>query len=76
MTITTSFNIGDTAYTIDKSTLKLKSFTVARIIAHVTSESTTVTLYDGDTYNATGYDEQKCFTSSEALLSFITTPEQ
>lgn len=75
MNIKTKFNEDDKVFTIDTNTLKVKSFTVKRIGTHTSKGKTNVTLYDGDSYNAVGYDESKCFPTESELVTFITTKD-
>ncbi len=75
MTIRTEFNEGDKAFTIDTDTLKVTSFDVKRITTYTVEGKTIVTLYDGDSYTAKGYDEKKCFRSEVELLTHITTKD-
>ena len=73
MTIKTKFNEGDKVFTIDTSSLKVKEFEVGRISTFTSNGKTRVTLYDGDSYTANGYDEDKCFATEAELMTFITT---
>lgn len=75
MTIKTKFNEGDKVFTIDTGSLKVKNFTVEKIITYTTKGYTSVTLYDGDTFNANGYNENKCFSTEAELMTFITTKD-
>lgn len=76
MTIKTKFNEGDKVFTIDTNTLKVKDFEVKRISTYTSQGKTSVTLYDGDTYTATGHDETKCFSTEAELMTFITTNDE
>ena len=45
MTITTRFNEGDKAFTLNTATLKVKEFEVERVSTYTTNGKTSVTLY-------------------------------
>ena len=75
MTIKTKFNEGDRVFTIDTNTMKIKEFQISRITTWTSSGKTNVTLYDGDSYNSNGYDENKCFSTESELLTYITTKD-
>ena len=76
MTIKTKFNIGEKVFTIDTNTFKVKDFVVSRISTYTSDGKTNVTLYDGDSYTASGHDESKCFATEAELLNFVTSKEQ
>ena len=76
MTIKTKFNEEDTVFTIDQTTFRLKGFKVKRISTSTVNGKTSVTLYDGESYSANGYDENKCFVTEKELMDFITTPHE
>ena len=72
MTINTKFNEGDMVFTIDTSSLKVKSFEVGRIFTSTNEGKTSETIYPkGCTYTDIGYDERKCFTTETELLQHI-----
>ena len=72
MTINTRFNEGDTVFTIDTSSLKIKFFKVGRTVTSTNDGKTHVTIYpQGCSYAADGYDENKCFPTAEELLNHI-----
>lgn len=73
MTIKTKFNEGDKVVTIDTNTMKIKEFEVGRISTWTSAGKTRVTLYDGDTYNSNGFEENKCFSTEAELITYITT---
>ena len=75
MQITTKFNVGDPVLTIDAGTMKVKKFEVAKIGTFTSNGKTTVTLYDGNVYDSKGYDENKCFSSQEELVTYITSDD-
>lgn len=75
MTIKTKFNEGDKVFTVDTNTLKVKDFNVAKITTYTVNGATSVTLYDGEDYRASGYDESKCFATEAELMTFITTKD-
>lgn len=77
MKIETKFNVGDKVFTIDSSSLKVKEFEVDHICTWTNKgKKTNVTLYDGESYSANGYDENKCFSTEADLLTFVTTKEK
>ena len=73
MTITTKFNVGDKVFTIDPNTIKIKDFVVKRVLTCTSAGNTSVTLYDGDSYPANGYNESTCFATEADLITFITS---
>ena len=73
MTIKTKFNIGDKVFTIDTCSLKIKEFVIDHISTLSEGNKTIVTLYDGESYLAQGYDESKCFPTEAELMTFIST---
>lgn len=75
MIIKTKFNIGDKVFTIDTTYLKVREFEVNRINAFTVGDTVNVRLYDSESYNANGYDENKCFHTEAELMTFITTKE-
>lgn len=75
MTIKTNFDEGDKVFTIDTNTLKIKDFVVKRVLTITSAGKTSVTLYDGDSYPANGYNESKCFATEAELMTFITTKD-
>ena len=72
MNITTKFEIGQKAFTIDVNTLKVKEFEVGTIGVYMNGKGeVSVTLYSNDgVYDGT--DESKCFTDRESLIAHIT----
>lgn len=72
MNITTKFEIGQKAFTIDVNTLKVKEFEVGTIGVYVNGKGeVSVTLYPKDgAYDGT--DESKCFTDRQSLIDHIT----
>lgn len=75
MTITTKFNEGDSVFTIDTISMKIKEFKISRISTYTVKGETSVTLYESDSCYATGYDECKCFPTAAELLTFITSKD-
>ena len=75
MNIKTKFNEGDKVFTIDANTMKVKDFVVSRITTWTSGGKTNVTLYDDESYTASGYDENKCFATEAELMTFITTKD-
>ncbi len=75
MIIKTKFNEGDKVFTIDTNSLKVKDFTISRISTYTCKGKTNITVYDGEQYNANGYDESKCFPTEAELMTFITSKD-
>lgn len=76
MTITTRFNEGDKAFTLNTATLKVKEFEVERVSTYTTNGKTSVTLYaKNEPFGTNGYEEDKCFASEAELLNFITSKD-
>lgn len=75
MNIKTKFNIGDHVFTIDTSTLKVKDFKVKRISTYSFEGKTSVTLYENESYTASGYSEDKCFATETELMTYVTTKD-
>lgn len=71
MDIQTKFNLGDTAYTIDPSSMKLKSFEVKKIMVSTSENQVYTSLLDAEDYTAIHYDEDKCFATKEELLEYV-----
>ena len=78
MTIKTRFNEGDTVFTVDTNTLKVKEFEIGRISTWTANEKTSVTLYPKEekNYTTTGFSEDKCFPTEAELITFITTRDE
>lgn len=72
MNITTKFEIGQKAFTIDENTLKVKEFEVGSIGVYVNGKGeVSVTLYPKDgVFDCT--DESKCFADRQSLIDHIT----
>lgn len=75
MKIETKFNEGDSVFTIDTSTLKVKNFKVDHIGTYTSNGKTTVTLYDGSSVVGKGYEETKCFRTEAELIAYVTAKE-
>ena len=73
MTIETKFNIGDTVFTIDNKTSKIKEFEIEKIFV-VKSENYTQVNYKevGASLLDPDYKEDKCFATKEELIDFIS----
>lgn len=73
MNITTKFEIGQKAFTIDVNTLKVKEFEVGTIDVYVNGKGEVrVTLYPKDGSSFDGTDESKCFADRQSLIDHIT----
>ena len=74
MKIETKYNVGDNVFTIDMTSMKVKSFNVHSIGVSVSKENkVSVTLYeDNGSYSFNSYDETKCFPSETELLDYVT----
>lgn len=77
-TITTKFNVGDKACTIDAKTMKIREFEIGWISAFMSQEKTVCISYraKGDTVLDTSYDEDKCFATKHELLDYIEHPNE
>ena len=72
MNITTKFEIGDKAFTIDVNTLNVREFEVGTIAAYMNGNGEVrVTLYPKDNVYD-GADEDKCFKDRQSLIDHIT----
>lgn len=73
-TITTKFNVGDKAYTIDKKTLKVKEFEVGTIITYLRGDDRPSIDYrtKDDGLLSDLYDEDMCFATKEELMEYIS----
>ena len=49
---------------------------IIEIYGPESSGKTTVTLYDGNVFDSKGYDENKCFSSQEELVAYITSDDE
>lgn len=79
MTIKTRFNEGDTVFTVDTNTLKVKEFEIGRISTWTGNDKTSVTLYPKEEkifLSTTGFSEDKCFPTEAELITFITTRDE
>lgn len=72
MNVTTKFNVGDTVYTIDADTLKIKEFEIGSISTSTDAEKTTVYLYPKESSNYSSIREDKCFASRDTLIEHVT----
>lgn len=77
-TITTKFNVGDKACTIDTKTMKIREFEIGGISAFITQEKSVNVGYraKGDTVFDPTYDEEKCFATKHELLDYIEHPNE
>lgn len=73
-TITTKFNIGEKAYTIERKTMKITEFVVSRIWVYVAGEEKPSVSYipEGSEYSSMTYDEDLCFATKEELMEYIS----
>lgn len=73
-TITTKFNVGDKAYTIDKKTLKVKEFEVGTIVAYLQGDNKPSIDYrtKDDGFLSDLYNEDMCFATKEELMEYIS----
>lgn len=75
MSIETKFKVGDTVFTIDPKTLKIKDFEVAMVSAYATAGGTSVNLSPREDYGyGNSVDEALCFPDEESLIAHITKP--
>ena len=76
MKIVTKFNVGDTVYTIDKETMKLKEFEVSYVSVFSTKNEDVRISYGVkcDSYKRESYDARVCFASKDDLLDYVTQP--
>lgn len=73
MNIETKFEVGDTIYTIDPDTLKMRQYEVGAVSAITSGKGTAVYISPkGETYKS--IDEGKCFRTRSELLTHITQP--
>lgn len=73
MNIETKFKVGDTVYTINAETLKIRVFEVGIVTTYTNEKgATSVTLYPKDGSSFDGADESKCFTDRQSLIDHIT----
>lgn len=74
MNIETKFKVGDNVFTIDPETLKIKQFEIGTVASATNDKGTNVLVYPKgkDCYKSA--DENKCFSTKEALLDYITKP--
>lgn len=73
-TINAKYSIGDKAFTVDKSTLRIVEFEIGRISATVSADETDVYLYpvkEDGSINYKGYNEQDCFESRGFLMAHL-----
>jgi hypothetical protein len=74
MNIETKFKVGDNVYTVDPETLKIKQFEIESVTSFTNGKGTTVSVYPKGDGCYKGVDENKCFSTREALLDHITKP--
>lgn len=74
MNIETKFKVGDTVYTIDPETLKIKQFEIESVTSYTNDKGTTVLVYPKGDCCYKSVDERKCFSTREALIDHITKP--
>lgn len=73
MSIETKFNVGDTAFTIDPQSLRVRKFIVKSITTYSSDKGTTINLYPEDGGYAEHYEEYKCFATRDDLMQHITS---
>ena len=73
-TITTKFNVGDKAYTIDKKTMKVTEFEVGSIIVYLRGDDRPSIDYRPKTedFAPDMYSEDMCFATKEELMEYIS----
>lgn len=74
MNIETKFKVGDNVFTIDPETLKIKQFEIESVTSVSNDKGTTVLVYPKGEGCYKSVDENKCFSTREALLDHITKP--
>lgn len=74
MKIETKFNVGDTVYTIDKKSMKLKEFEISSVTVVAITKDTLHISYGVKTenYHTESYEERVCFASRDDLLDYVT----
>lgn len=77
-TITTKFNVGDKAFTIDKKTMKIKEFEVDMISIYLQSDGKPDIMYKASDAGILddSIREDKCFATKHELLTFIESDEE
>ncbi len=71
MSIQTKYEIGNTVYTIDLTTFKVKSFVIDSIVAHVSSSGeVSNSLFEKGSYDS--HLESRCFATKQELLDYLT----
>ena len=76
MNIQTKFNVGDKVLTIDPSTMKIREVEIERVRVYVEEDAITVSYHaKGDSFFKDDYPEEKCFSTKNELLTFISTNE-
>ncbi len=77
MNIQTKFNIGDKVCTIDKKTLKVKTFEIGSLSVYVSKNGKPSVNYraSDDGYTGDSHEEEFCFPNETELLAYITTKE-
>ena len=73
MNIETKFKVGDTVYTVDPETLKIKQFEIGSVSSITSKDGTTVLVWP-KTESYISVNEKKCFPTREALIDHITKP--
>ena len=74
MNIKTKFNVGDKVFTIDPSTIKIREFEVEQVKVLAEGGDVKVRYHaKGDSIFREDYPEEKCFNTTEELLTFIST---
>ena len=77
MNIQTTYNVGDKVCTIDKKTLKVKTFEIGSLSVYVSKSGKPSVNYRAtdDSYTGDSHEEEFCFANESELLTYITTKE-
>lgn len=75
MNIHTKFNIGDNVCTIDKKTLKVKTFEIGSLSVYVSKAGKPSISYRAseDGYSGDSYEEEFCFANENELMEYINS---
>ena len=74
MVLNTKFEVGDTLFTIDRETMKLRKFTVKSVaIICMTDKCAVSYAAEGDDAWKPNIPEDRCFNSKEALFEFVNS---
>ena len=77
MNIQTTYNVGDKVCTIDKKTLKVKTFEIGSLSVYVSKSGKPSVNYRAtdDSYTGDSYEEEFCFSTESELSASITTTD-